>query len=545
MKKLSTPTSFNSPLPTDLAGECKKATKILNSFLDPGEGLDIIIPPSILEKAMGLAIFTVLKAGFLFSGRAGSGLVVARLPDGSWSAPSALLTGGIGAGGQIGAELTDFVLVLNTKEAVKTFSHFGNITLGGNISIAAGPIGRNAEASGSATLKHISSVYSYSKTRGLFAGVSLEGSVICTRNDANEKMYGERYTAKQLLNGTVPPPSEAYSLYRALSAKFRSFGSTGSLYQRQIEREPTKIYRNTTISAPGTLRIPPVRRNIAYQTPRLIGAPPLAQNHGYNNDNVPLSSTENYYNYTPVTPSAPTESPITIQYNKPFQPDSPIPPRLRKPFQPDNNPTPLYMNKPFQPDSPIPQQHLNKPFQPDNPTPRHINKPNQLSPVVKNSRASMPSLLRDSEKISYYDNYSSSSLKALPSAPSFDGGDQRKSFTADIRKPVSAPLFEGQCMSFTTDIKKTVPAPLFDGQRMSFTREINPSSSSAAAATNPSPHQKAKALYAYTSEQEGDLSFQPGDVILVTEKTDTQNAWWTGKLCGQSGSFPSNYVELL
>ncbi|KAI8090819.1 hypothetical protein BDF21DRAFT_412267 [Thamnidium elegans] len=522
MKKPSTPTSFNSPLPTDLAGECKKATKILNSFLDPGQGFDIIIPPSILENSMGLAIFTVLKAGFLFSGRAGSGLVVARLPDGSWSAPSALFTGGIGAGGQIGAELTDFVLVLNTKEAVKTFSHFGNITLGGNISIAAGPIGRNAEASGSATLKHISAVYSYSKTRGLFAGVSLEGSVICTRNDANEKMYGERYTAKQLLNGTVPAPSEADSLYRALNAKFRSFGSMGSMYQRKIEREPVKIYRNTTISAPGTLRIPPVRRNIGYSTPHLIGAPPPpppppAPSHGYNNNiNVqppppppPVSST--YYKYTPVTPSAPTESPITIQYNKPFQPDSPITP------------------------------HLNKPFQPDSPMPRHINKPNQFSPVVKNARASMPSLLRDSEKISYYSNESSSSLKTLPSAPLFDGG-QRMSFTTDVKKPASAPLFEGQRMSFTTEIKKTVPAPLFDGQRMSFTREINPSSSSETKLTS---HQKAKALYAYTSEQEGDLSFQAGDVILVTEKTDNQDAWWTGKLRGQSGSFPSNYVELL
>lgn len=340
-------------------------------------------------------------------------------------------------------------------------------------------------------------------------------------------MYGERYTAKQLLNGTVPPPSEADSLYRALSAKFMSFKSMGSLYQRKIEREPTKIYRNTTISAPGTLRIPPVRRNIAYHTPRLIAAPPLAPNHGHNND-APLYFTVNHYNYTTVIPSAPTESPITIQYNKPFQPDSPIPPSLHKPSQPDNT-IPPYLNKPFQPDSPVPQQHIHKPFQPDNPMPRHINKPNQLSPVAKHARASMPSLVRESEKMSYYSNDSSSSLKTLPSAPPFDGG-QRKSFTADMRKPVSASLFEGQRMSFATDIKKTVPAPLFDGQRMSFTREINPSSPVSA---NPTAHQKAKVLYAYTSEQEGDLSFQPGDVILVTEKTD---AWWTGQLRGQSGS---------
>ncbi|CAG8585100.1 14807_t:CDS:2, partial [Cetraspora pellucida] len=132
----------NSPLPTDLAalkricfsGECKKAAKILNSFIDPvaAKGPDKVIPPNILQKAKGFAIFTVIKAGFVFSGRAGSGLVVARLEDGSWSAPSAIATGGMGFGGQIGAEITDFVIVLNSRAAVKSFMHGGNVTLGGN-----------------------------------------------------------------------------------------------------------------------------------------------------------------------------------------------------------------------------------------------------------------------------------------------------------------------------------------------------------------------------------------------------------------------------
>ncbi|CDS08089.1 hypothetical protein LRAMOSA02038 [Lichtheimia ramosa] len=83
IKSAASNMSINSPIPTSLAGECKKAAKILNSFVDPGQGLDKVIPPGILEKAQGLAIFTVLKAGFLFSGRAGSGLVVARLDDNS------------------------------------------------------------------------------------------------------------------------------------------------------------------------------------------------------------------------------------------------------------------------------------------------------------------------------------------------------------------------------------------------------------------------------------------------------------------------------
>ncbi|KAI8070610.1 uncharacterized protein B0P05DRAFT_474248 [Gilbertella persicaria] len=211
--------TINSPLPSSLASECRKAARILNSFTDNGKGMDVIIPPHILRDAKGLAIFTVLKAGFLFSGRAGSGLVVARLSDGSWSAPSAILTGGMGFGGQVGAELTDFIMVLNTTAAVKTFMHHGSITLGGNISVAAGPVGRNAEASGTASIKSIAAVYSYSKTRGLFAGVSLEGSVILERFDANKKLYGHKVQVRDLLNGSIPPPPGADVLYRALEIK--------------------------------------------------------------------------------------------------------------------------------------------------------------------------------------------------------------------------------------------------------------------------------------------------------------------------------------
>ncbi|KAF3357241.1 ATP-dependent RNA helicase DED1 [Verticillium dahliae VDG1] len=125
---------LNNPLPSSMASECRKCGKILTSFIDPRQafGPDKIIPPSVLANAKGLAILTVLKAGFLGSGRFGSGLVVARLPDGSWSAPSAIATVGGGFGGQIGFELTDFVFILNDANAVKTFAQAGSLTLGGN-----------------------------------------------------------------------------------------------------------------------------------------------------------------------------------------------------------------------------------------------------------------------------------------------------------------------------------------------------------------------------------------------------------------------------
>ena len=174
---------------------------------------------------------TVFKAGFLGSGRLGSGIVVARLADGSWSAPSALATAGGGFGGQIGFELTDFVFILNDYNAVRSFSQAASVTLGGNVSIAAGPVGRNAEAAGAASLKGVAGVFSYSKTKGLFAGVSLEGSVLIERRDANEKLYNGRVTAKQLLEGAVRPPPAADPLMRVLNTRvFSGSAAADNMY---------------------------------------------------------------------------------------------------------------------------------------------------------------------------------------------------------------------------------------------------------------------------------------------------------------------------
>ncbi|EIW65762.1 hypothetical protein TREMEDRAFT_70420 [Tremella mesenterica DSM 1558] len=227
---------INSPLPVRLPEETKKAAKILRSFVDgQNNGLDKVIPHTVLEKAEGFAIFTVVKAGFLFSARAGSGVVIARTQDGSWSPPSAIGLGGVGFGGQAGAEVTDFVIVLNSKSAVTSFMSAGSLTLGGNLSIAVGPLGRNAEGSGTVSAKgKIAAMYSYSKTKGLFGGVSVEGSVIVERQDANRLAYGGSPSAKQILSGAFDPPDWAQCLIEELQ---RATGAISGQQWRDMDHE--------------------------------------------------------------------------------------------------------------------------------------------------------------------------------------------------------------------------------------------------------------------------------------------------------------------
>ncbi|KAI0087005.1 DUF500-domain-containing protein [Irpex rosettiformis] len=202
-----------------LPGEAEKAAKTLASFLadpDHPESALNAIPKAVLQRARGLAIFSVLKAGFVFSGKAGSGLVIARLPDGSWSAPSCIATGGVGWGLQIGADLTEFVIVLNSEDAVRAFSMGGNVTIGGNVSAAAGPIGTGGSVQ--ASLAHPAPMFSYSKSKGLFAGLSLEGTVLIERKDANRDFYGSAVPARDILGGRVPPPEVASRMYEVIEA---------------------------------------------------------------------------------------------------------------------------------------------------------------------------------------------------------------------------------------------------------------------------------------------------------------------------------------
>ncbi|XP_027406551.1 SH3 domain-containing YSC84-like protein 1 isoform X5 [Bos indicus x Bos taurus] len=134
----------NNPIPSNLKSEAKKAAKILREFTEitSRNGPDKIIPAHVIAKAKGLAILSVIKAGFLVTARGGSGIVLARLPDGKWSAPSAIGIAGLGGGFELGIEVSDLVIILNYDRAVEAFAKGGNLTLGGNLTVAVGPLGR-------------------------------------------------------------------------------------------------------------------------------------------------------------------------------------------------------------------------------------------------------------------------------------------------------------------------------------------------------------------------------------------------------------------
>jgi len=159
----------------------------------------------------------------------GSGLVLARLPNGrDWSPPCAIGTAGISWGALVGAQISDHVFLLMTDEAVDILtSNDGSVQLGADIGVAIGPLGRSVEAdlaaSGTDDPRNIrknkisiAPIYTYSLSKGLYAGISLDGKIIVTRHRVNEKFYGMQVDTKALFSGEIPTPPAAQPLYDAL-----------------------------------------------------------------------------------------------------------------------------------------------------------------------------------------------------------------------------------------------------------------------------------------------------------------------------------------
>uniref|UniRef100_A0A8C5KED2 SH3 domain-containing YSC84-like protein 1 n=1 Tax=Jaculus jaculus TaxID=51337 RepID=A0A8C5KED2_JACJA len=227
----------NNPIPSNLKSEAKKAAKILREFTEitSRNGPDKIIPAHVIAKAKGLAILSVIKAGFLVTARGGSGIVLARLPDGSnHISVLACLNKGVST-----FQVSDLVIILNYDRAVEAFAKGGNLTLGGNFTVAVGPLGRNLE--GNVALRSSAAVFTYCKSRGLFAGISLEGSCLIERKETNRKFYCQDIRAYDILFGDVPRPAQAEDLYEILDSFTEMYESEGQrINARKAAREQRK-----------------------------------------------------------------------------------------------------------------------------------------------------------------------------------------------------------------------------------------------------------------------------------------------------------------
>ncbi|KAL6693433.1 hypothetical protein J3F84DRAFT_380810 [Trichoderma pleuroticola] len=312
-------------LPETLDKECEKAATISKVYLEKGVYADpaatsvptstdpnarestdrvidptkekpknrviVTIPPKIISKAVGLAIFTTLRAGFQISGATGSGILIARLPDGSWSPPSGIQLHSVGGGFQIGLDIYDCVCVINNREALAAFTNT-RVSLGSDLAVVAGPYGAGAAVEFGTSLdakttrddgrppssqgqgqdqqsqqqqqslqppeaadkkshrRSLSAsatkpVFSYVKSRGFYAGIRVDGTVVAERKDANAAFYGQTVSVDQILKGQVPSqgppemwPAGAQTLFSVLRGAEAGVLQASSHEQQQPPASP-------------------------------------------------------------------------------------------------------------------------------------------------------------------------------------------------------------------------------------------------------------------------------------------------------------------
>jgi lipid-binding SYLF domain-containing protein len=184
--------------PSDEARRVQEAATVFGEIMSAD---DQAIPRAILGKAEGIAIFPgTIKAGFILGGMRGRGIISAR--DGSsWSAPAFLTLTGGSFGLQIGGQAADLVLVISERRGLETLVS-NQFKLGADIGVAAGPVGRDAQAA--TDLQMRAQILSYSRSRGLFAGVTVNGSTVRQDRDANQRFYGKPLDTKQIIFGPAP-----------------------------------------------------------------------------------------------------------------------------------------------------------------------------------------------------------------------------------------------------------------------------------------------------------------------------------------------------
>lgn len=204
-------TAFGQSKETDRVASAGRAISEIMNVPDD-------IPQNVIDKADCVVVLpSVVKLAFGVGGSYGRGVMVCRGGHdfrGPWGAPTMMALEGGSFGFQIGGQATDFVLLLMTPHSASEILN-SKVKLGGDASAAAGPVGRNASAETDITMR--AEILSYSRARGLFAGISLAGSTLRPDNDANKSLYGKDLTAQQIVfDRAVPPPPSAHLLLSTL-----------------------------------------------------------------------------------------------------------------------------------------------------------------------------------------------------------------------------------------------------------------------------------------------------------------------------------------
>lgn len=176
---------------------------------------DKAIPSDLFHKAYCVIVIpSMKKAGFIFSGKYGRGYASCRKEGGGWTGPAALRVEGGGFGLQIGGSETDLVMLVMSKKGMDGILA-SKFTLGGEVSAAAGPVGRDTTAQTDPTMR--ADILSWSRSRGIFGGISLQGGTLRADEDADRELYGQKETSKAILTGAVPAPASASDFVSKLS----------------------------------------------------------------------------------------------------------------------------------------------------------------------------------------------------------------------------------------------------------------------------------------------------------------------------------------
>jgi SH3 domain-containing YSC84-like protein 1 len=208
----------------DVEERITESGNVLKELLNGPNG----VPLNLLNKAECVIVLpSVKKGGFLIAAQYGRGVMTCRSGqnfDGKWGAPIMMQSSGGSFGLQAGGQATDFVILVMNDKGARAVIH-GKAKLGADASVAAGPVGRDAEASTNAGMS--AQMLSYSRAQGVFGGVSLSGTSLGPDGGANEKVYGKKITGEQIVSGSVQPPASASGLLSTLEEKSPANASRG------------------------------------------------------------------------------------------------------------------------------------------------------------------------------------------------------------------------------------------------------------------------------------------------------------------------------